>query len=169
MRHLLQGFTMWVEGVDYGIDTEEVELPFLTPVTQDYRGGGMDLGVKMPMSALEPIEITVKIAGQNPSIMKKMALAPGKTTRITFRAAVLEESSGNTVSHICVVEGAINGTTRDRWNRGEKVGFEFVVNGVTYLKYTANDEVIHEVQHYPPKRIIDGVNQIASVNSALGY
>lgn len=169
MRDILQGFTMWIDGVDYGIDTEEVELPFLTPVTQDYRGGGMDLGVKMPMSALEPLEFKVKMAGQNPEVMKRMALGPGKTTRVTFRGAVTSEDTGVVDAHVCIVEGAINGDSRDRWNRGEKVGFEFVINGVKYMKYTAADEIIHEVQAYPPKRIVNGIDQLADVNQALGY
>ncbi len=27
MRHILQGFTMFLDGLDFGIDTEEVDLP----------------------------------------------------------------------------------------------------------------------------------------------
>lgn len=169
MRHILQGFTMFLDGMDFGIDTEEVELPIPTPVMQEYRGGGMDLGVNMPMGAIEALEVTVKMAGHNPDIMARLALGPGQTTRITFRGAVLSEGSGAYAPHICIVEGSPNGGSRDRWQRGEKSGLEFVVNGIRYFRYEADSRVIHELQAWPPRRIVDGVNQIAGINNALGY
>lgn len=169
MRHILQGFTMFMDGLDFGIDTEEVDLPMPTPMTQDYRGGGMDLAVSQPMAAIEALEITVKMAGHNPDIMSRMALRPGRTSRITFRGGVLRELDGGIAAHVCVVEGAINGGTRDRWQRGEKSGIEFMVNGVRYFRYEADTRVIHELQAWPPRRVINGENQLADLNVALGY
>lgn len=169
MRHILQGFTMFLDGMDFGIDTEEVELPVPTPVTQEYRGGGMDMGLNQPMAAIEALEVTVKMAGHSPDIMKRMALAPGRTTRVTFRAGVLTEQTGGIATHICIVEGCINGGTRDRWQRGEKSGIEFVINGIIYLRYEAAADVIHELRAWPPKRVINGVEQLVALNAALGY
>lgn len=169
MRHLLQGFTMFMDGLDFGIDTEEVDLPLPTPMTQEYRGGGMDLAVTQPMAAIEALAVTVKLAGMNPDIMSRMAQAPGRLTRITFRGGVMREQDGGVAAHVCVVEGAINGGTRDRWQRGEKVGIEFTVNGIRYMRYEADTRVIHELQAWPPRRVINGINQLAELNTALGY
>jgi hypothetical protein len=169
MRHILQGFTMFLDGLDFGIDTEEVDLPLPTPVAQEYRGGGMDLGVNQPMSAIEALEVTVKMAGHNPEIMKRMALAPGRTTRVTFRGGMLRETDGGVAAHVCVVQGSINGGTRDRWQRGEKSGVEFVINGIKYLRYEADAQIIHELNAWPPVRIINGQNQLSELHTALGY
>lgn len=169
MRHILQGYTMFLDGLDFGIDTEEVELPLPTPMTQEYRGGGMDLAVNQAMSAIEALEVTVKMAGHNPEIMRRMALGPGQTTRVTFRGGVLRELDGGIAAHVCIVEGAINGGTRDRWQRGEKGGVEFVMNSIRYLRYEADADVIHELQAWPPRRIINGINQLSQLNAALGY
>jgi len=169
MRHILQGFTMYMEGLDFGIDTEEVDIPLPTPLTQEYRGGGMDLGVNQPMSAIEALEVTVKMAGHNPDIMNRMALGPGRTTRITFRGGMLREADGGVAAHICIVQGAINGGTRDRWQRGEKSGVEFVINGIKYFRYEADTAVIHELQAWPPIRIVNGQNQLSELHQALGY
>lgn len=169
MRNLLQGFTMHIDGLDFGIDTEEVELPFPVPVTQEYRGGGMDMAVNQPMAAIEALEVTVKMAGHSPEIMKRMGLGPNRTTRLTFRGAVLRETDGGIATHLCIVQGAINGGTRDRWQRGEKGGIEFVVNGIKYLRYEADAGVIHELQAWPPKRIVNGIDQLSEINAALGY
>ncbi|QPC87147.1 phage tail protein [Mesorhizobium sp. NBSH29] len=169
MRHILQGFTMYIGGADFGYDAEEVTLPIPTPVTQEYRGGGMDLGVNQPMAALEAMEATVKMAGHNPAILKSMAKGPGQTTRITFRGAVLSEATGLIQAHVCVIEGAPNAGSRDTWQRGEKSGIEFLMNGIIYFRYDVGDELIHEVGAWPPVRVIDGINQLTAINAALGY
>ncbi|MDR6954119.1 P2 family phage contractile tail tube protein [Ancylobacter sp. 3268] len=169
MRHILQGFTMYIDTLDFGIDTETVELPLPIPTTQEYRGGGMDLAVELPMAAIGALSITVKMSGLNPDIMGRMAMAPGTTRRITFRGGVLQETDGSIVSHVCVADGHINGSSRDTWSRGEKVGLEFVINGVKYYRYEANAQIVHELGAWPPKRIINGVDQLAGLNAALGY
>lgn len=169
MRHILQGFTMYLDGSDYGIDTETVELPFPVPMMQDYRGGGMDLGMSLPMSAIEALTVNVKMSGLNPNIMSKMALSPTQTTRITFRGGVLTEVNGAIVTHLCIVEGRINGQSRDTWQRGEKSGFDFSVNGISYMRYEADNRLIHELQAWPPRRVVNGIDQLAGLNAALGY
>lgn len=169
MRNILQGFTMWIDSLDYGIDTEEVDLPFPVPMKQDYRGGGMDLAVSVSMAAINALSVSVKMSGLNSTIMSKMALAPGIITRVTFRAGVLREQSGEIATHICVVEGQIEGNQRDKWSRGEKAGFDFEINGIRYLRYEADQFIIHELQAWPPKRVINGVDQLAGLNQALGY
>ena len=169
MRHILQGFTMFIDGLDFGMDTETVDIPFPRPMTQEYRGGGMDLGVNQAMSAIEALEVTVKMAGINPDIMKRMAQRPGATTRVTFRAGVLREADGGIATHVCIVEGAINGAQRDQWARGEKSGFEFTMNSIKYMRYEADTDVVHELQAWPPRRIINGIDQLSELNTALGY
>jgi P2 family phage contractile tail tube protein len=169
MRHILHGFTMYIDGDDYGYDTETVTLPSPTPATQEYQGGGMDLKVAQPMAALDALEATVKMAGQNPDIMKRMAKGPGQTSRITFRGAVLDQPTGSYVTHIAIVEGCPNFGSRDEWQRGEKAGLEFTVNGITYYRYEAGSDVVHEVQAWPPKRVVNGIDQLAAINAALGY
>lgn len=169
MRYTLQGFTMFMDGLDFGIDTEEVELPIPTPITQEYRGGGQDLGLTMPMAAIEALEVTVKMSGHNPAVLGRMALGPGITTRISFRGAVQVERTGGISAHLCVINGSLNGGTRDRWQRGEKSGLEFIVNGIDYFRYEADTAIIHELQVWPPKRVVNGVDQLAQINAALGY
>ena len=169
MRHILQGFTMYIDGADYGYDTETVALPTPTPMTQEYKGGGMGLTVNQPLAALEALEATVKMSGLNPDIMKKMAKGPGQTSSITFRGAVLDEPTGGYVTHIAIINGCPNFGGRDEWQRGEKSGFEFTLNGIVYYRYEAGSDLIHEIQAWPPKWIVDSVDQLAGVNAALGY
>ncbi len=127
------------------------------------------MALALPMSAIEVLECTVKMSGLNPSIMGKMAQGPGVVNRLTFRGAVLREQEGGISTHICTIEGAVNASSRDRWQRGEKVGTEFMVNGIRYMRYEVDSLVVHELQAFPPKRIVNGVDQLNDVNTALGY
>lgn len=169
MRHILQGFTMFIDGADFGYDTDTIEIPNPTPLTQEYRGGGMDVAVNQPMAALEPLEATVKMLGHNPDIMKKMARGPGQISSVTFRGAVLDEPSGSYVQHIAIVDGCPNFGSRDEWKRGEQSGLQFIMNGIIYYRYEVGSDVIHEIRAWPPKRIVNGIDQLAGINPLLGY
>lgn len=169
MRFILQAFTMFIEGNDYGYDTEEVELPVPNVVRQDYRGGGMDLGVKLGLAALEPLECKVKLAGNNPDVLKLLARGPGQSIQVTFRGAVMNDLNGSTEAHLAIIDGQFNEASRDRWQRGEKSGIEFTIDGIMYYRYESGVDVIHELQAWPPKRIVNGIDQLNAINGALGY
>lgn len=169
MRHVLQGFTMWVGNNDYGYDTDEVTLPMPTPKTAAYLGGAMAVEVNQPFAALEALEATIKMSGHNPEIMKLLGQYPGKVERFTFRGGVLDEPSGSTVPHIAIVEGSPNFGDRDAWKRGDQSGFQFLINGIIYYRYEAGSELIDELVPYPPKWIKDGVDQLSELGTALGF
>lgn len=169
MRHTLQGFTMWVNNSDFGYDTEEVTLPMPTPKTAAYLNGGMAGEVNQPFAALEALEATVKMSGHNPDIQKLLGQFPGKVTRFTFRAGVLDEPSGGIVTHVAIIEGSPNFGDRDAWKRGDQSGFQFVINGIVYYRYDAGADPIDEMIPYPPKWIKDGVDQLSELNASLGY
>ena len=169
MRHILQAFTMFVNGKDFGYETEEVELPLPVPKEQTYNPGGVDLEVNLQMGKIEALEATVKISGTSPDLLSLCGKGPGQTDRFTFRGSVLSEINGGYVPHVCIIEGALNGGSRDRWQRGEKSGLELMIKGIVYFRYeVGSDEVLHELQLYPPKRIVNGVDHLKDINQHLG-
>lgn len=169
MRHILQGFTMFLNGADFGIDTEEITLPHPVLKSEVYQGGGMVLEVDQLFSSVEALEVQVKMAGKNPDIMKLMGLASDKTSQITVRGGVLTEAAGSIIPHVANIEGSIASASNDAMQRGQKSGFEFVIKNIKYYRYEVGDEIIHEVQAWPPKLIVAGADQIAGLNNALGY
>ena len=46
---------------------------------------------------------------------------------------------------------------------------EFTVKGIVYFRYDVQDRVVHEVSAWPPRRVVDGIDQLNGVNQALGY
>ena len=168
MKHVLQAFTMHIDGVDHAYDTEEVTIPIPTPMTEEYKGGGMPMAVNQPMGMFEALEATVKMAGHSPEVLQHMAKSPGKTTLVHFRGAVRPEPSADDVAHVVSIQGCVNGGSHDTWTKGGKSGLEFVINGIIYFKYEVADKILQEVGAYPPIWNINGTDELFGVNQILG-
>lgn len=169
MRDILQGFTFYMQGVDYGADCEEIGLPTPTNVVQEYRGGGMDLAVNQGMAAMEPLEATFRFSGYPEAVMGSVATGPGKSVTVTARGAVMDTLTGVTTAHVVVITGQFNEHSRDNWQRGEKSGLEVTMSGITAYRYEVGGAILHDIQAYPPRRIMNGVDQLAEINQILGY
>jgi P2 family phage contractile tail tube protein len=169
MRDILQGFTVYIAGVDHGIDCEEIGLPTPQVVQQEYRGGGMDLAVNHGMAALEALEATFKFAGHARNILQQVARGPGKFLTVTARGAVMNTLTGEHDAHVVVLQGQFNQHSRDSWKRGEKGGLEVTMSGILAYRYEIAGNVVHEIQAYPPRRVINGNDELASINTILGY
>jgi P2 family phage contractile tail tube protein len=169
MRDILQGFTVYFDGEDHGIDCEELGVPTPTNVQQEYRGGGMDLAVNQGMAALEALEATFRFSGFPPSVLGRTALGPGKTIMVTARGAVMDTLTGITSAHVVIMQGQFNGHSRDNWQRGEKSGMEITMGGIIAYRYEVDGAIVHDIQAYPPRRVVNGVNQLAEINAILGY
>lgn len=169
MKGLIHGFTMVIDGVDYGAETETVSLPDLQQLFETYRGGAMAMGVDVGMHAFEPMEATVKMSGHSEAIRRVVNLSPSRKQNFQFRKAVYDEILGVTVPHIVLITGnAVMGST-DEMEAGSKSGLEFMVKTITYFRYEVNSSVTDEFQAYPPRWIKNGVRQDADVSRALGY
>jgi len=169
MRDILQGFTAYFNGRDQGIDCEEVGLPTPTNVRQEYRGGGMDLAVNQGMAALEPLEATFRFSGHSVNALRAVGQGPGKNITVTVRGGVLDSLTGVTTAHVVILVGQFNEFSRDNWQRGEKGGIELTMSGIQVYRYEVGGAILHDIQAYPPRRVIDGVDQLADLNAILGY
>jgi P2 family phage contractile tail tube protein len=169
MRDILQGFTVYIAGVDHGIDCEEIGLPTPKVVQQAYRGGGMDLEVNHGMAALEALEASFKFAGHARNVLQQVAQGPGKFISVTARGAVLNALTGEHDAHVVVLQGQFNEHSRDVWKRGEKGGIEVTMSGILAYRYEIAGSVTHDIQAYPPRRVINRVDQLANINTILGY
>lgn len=165
MKDILEGFTMWIDGEDYGLEVETVTIPFPQFKKATYLGGGMAMATDQYFKTIDPMEVSIKMAGQ----ATRLQTFIGIKKRVTFRGAVMVEADGSVQKHICVAEGKIAANGRDAWSRGEKVGTDFTLGAITYLRYEIDSTIKHELQAWPPMLVIDGVNHLSAINPALGY
>jgi uncharacterized protein len=166
--HTLQGFTMYIDGTGFHTDTKSVTLPVITPMQNEYRGGGMALAVNLIHASLEPMESQISMHGHNPELMKYLSKGPGQRRRVQFRSAVLNEETGIVVPHVAIVSGSLVMTSRGEMSRGSDSGTEFKITGVDYFRFDVGQNIQEEVSASPPRWISDGIDQLAAINAALG-
>jgi uncharacterized protein len=170
MRDVLQAFTMFVGGFDIGLETETVTLPIPKPIRQTYNGGTMHMGYNAKMAKFEPVTCSVKLAGYSEIIQKLVARGPGQLDDITFRMAVQKKATLNQYSsHIVQMRAAIDIEALDEASRGEKSGMDFMLDSIEYYRYDIGDTTVREFQIDPSIWKINGVDQLANLNRALGY
>ncbi|MHA1524241.1 MAG: phage major tail tube protein [Alphaproteobacteria bacterium] len=164
MKHILRGFNAFVEGVSTHLEIEELTPPLPTDNMEDFVVGGQAVGIPIGHEALEA---SFKLTSWNTDVMKRMGLAPGVTSRVTFRGQTVSEVDGATQEIVIIIVGRIN-PNPDSWNAQGKSGIEYSIGSIAYFKHSVDNVVVHEVDVVNMIRIVDGVDQWTDRRSALG-
>jgi P2 family phage contractile tail tube protein len=67
---ILKNFNLFVDGVGFAGNAEEVQLPALNIIEEDFRAGGMDSPIGLDMG-IEKLETSFKIAGFSSVVLKQ--------------------------------------------------------------------------------------------------
>ncbi len=168
MRQILRGFTMWVNGYDYGYEVEELQAALPDEVYTDHSYGGAVMAAQIPMIKIAALEPTMKFASHNPRLAELLMQRVGATNTFTFRAGLTNELDGVTVPNVIIYEGRLAAPSPDAWSRDEKAGMGYSIKGVRYFRYEIGSEPIHEIGLMPAKLVVNRVDHLADLNQALG-
>ncbi|XWN29970.1 MAG: phage major tail tube protein [Devosia sp.] len=168
MRHILRAYTMWVDGVDYGYEIEELQCALPNEVYVDHMYGGAVMTAQVPMVKIEALEPTIKFASHNPDISGLLMRPPGTVDTFTFRSALIDETDGTTRANVIIYEGRLAAPEPDPWAREDKAGLGYGIKSVRYYSYEVGGARIHEVGLNPRKLMINRVDLLAGINEALG-
>jgi phage tail tube protein FII len=168
MRHLLRGFTMWVGGVDYGYECEELQMALPDEVYTDHNYGGAVMTSSVPMIKIASIEPTFKLASHNPLIQGMLLRPPGVTDTFTFRAALIDESDGRVHTNVIIYEGRLATPAPDAWSREDAAGNGFTIKSVKYFRYEIDNDPIHEIGMQPAIMRINRIDLLQGISGALG-
>lgn len=162
---ILKNFSLFVDGRGYAGNVDEVQLPTLSILREEYRAGGMDAPVKLDMG-MEALECTFKLSKFAPEVLSLWGLREGNNKQLTLRGAL--ESLDGTVEPVAVfISGNIHVVTPDSVTPGAKAGLSFTVSVRAY-RYEHNGAVIHDIDVVNMKRVINGVDQLAAMRLAIG-
>lgn len=162
---ILKNFNLFVDGVGFAGNAEEVQLPSLNIMEEEFRAGGMDSAIGLDMG-MEKLETSFKIAGFAASVLKQFGLAEGTDTQLTARGS-LESLDGAKTPVVVQMRGKIKSAEPDAWQGGQKSGWSFTVS-LRYYKFIQNGETIHEIDVLNMKRIVNGVDQLAQHRANIG-
>lgn len=162
---VLKNFTVVVDGRGYAGKAEEVKLPKLTIKTEEYRGGGMDMPVKIDMG-MEAMETELTFLEYNEEVFKLFGLRSLAPVQLTLRGA-LDDEQGNLTGVTVNLRGKWEELDFGSWKIGDKATLKVKVT-LTYYKLNMGNVDLIEIDAQNMIRIINGVDQLAEVRALLG-
>ncbi|MCP1738601.1 P2 family phage contractile tail tube protein [Bradyrhizobium japonicum] len=162
---VLRNFNSFVNGVGYAGRISEVELPELSVKTEEYRGGGMDGNVELDMG-LETLTAKFTFGEHANQILGLWGNMDGNAVRIQLRGAL--QRDGETAVPMTVdLHGGFKKNTLGTWKAGDLTQNEAEMS-IRYLKIQIQDTVVVEIDIDNMIRIVNGVDQLASIRTAMG-
>lgn len=161
----LKNFNLYVDGRGYAGNVDEVTLPNLNVVGEDYRAGGMDAPIEIDMG-MDKLEATFKVSKFDRNLIAKWGVINGGTVPLVLRGA-LEDLDGTVRAVVVKLNGKIHGMEFDTVTPGAKAGMTFRVAAHSY-SYAQDGETLIDIDVRNMKRIIGGVDRLAAQRKAIG-
>ncbi|MFK7701361.1 phage major tail tube protein [Pseudomonas caspiana] len=162
---VLFNLNLFVDGVSFNGDVASLTLPKLTLKTEEHRAGGMDAPIEMDMG-MEKGEASFVTVGVRRKSLKYFGLADGTAFNGTFRGA-FKGLRSTVVPVVVTLRGMLKEVDMGDWKPGDKAEIKHAV-ALTYWKVEVDGLVMYEIDPLAMVRVVDGVDQLAAVRSALG-
>ena len=162
---VLRNFNVFVNGVGYAGRVTEVELPELSVKTEEHRAGGMDGVAELDMG-LEAMSAKLTFAEYAAQVIGLWGNMDGNAARIQLRGA-LQRDGETAIPMIVDLHGGLKKNTPGSWKAGDLATNE-VEMAVRYLKIVMADTTVVEIDIDNMIRIVNGVDQLASIRAAMG-
>jgi P2 family phage contractile tail tube protein len=164
LPRVLKGFTAYIDGRNYIGRAESVKLPPLSVQVEDFRGAGMDAPIEIDMG-MEKLDVSVVLADYDAEVVKLFGLF-GADKSIVLRGAIQRQGE-DAVPVIIRLQGGIKQIDRDDWSQGKRANMTVMANCNKYSE-EINGERVVDIDLLNGIRIIDGIDQLASMRAALG-
>lgn len=161
----LANMNLFVDGVSFSGDVPSLTLPKLALKTEEHRAGGMDIAIELDMG-MEKMESNFTTTGVRKESLSAFGLADGSAFNGVFRGS-FKGQRGVTKAVIVTQRGLLKEVDMGDWKPGDKAEIKHAV-ALTYYKLEVGGEVIYEIDPLGMKRVINGVDQLASQRRDLG-
>lgn len=158
----IRNFNVFIDGVSYFGRAVEAKLPDVKIATAAHRGAGMDGPVGIDMG-LEGMSAEASMAEWDPVVLKKL----GTQQRLVFRPAALRDDAAEAVAIIATLGGLVTAHELPGLKPGENSVMKVTVDVRTY-RLEIDGEVVFDIDLPNGKRVIGGVDQLASIRRAMG-
>lgn len=162
---ILRNVNAFVDGTGYIGRIDEVMLPKLTVKTEEFRAGGMDAPVEIDQG-MEKLECSMTTSGVDRTLLERFGLIQGEAVPFTFRGALRSEDATVTAA-VATIRGRIKEIDWGEWKPAEKAPLKATI-AVRYYKLELEGETVHEIDVENMTRVINGVDQLTEMRTALG-
>ncbi|SEN18731.1 hypothetical protein SAMN04487857_111101 [Pseudomonas sp. ok272] len=161
----LYNMNAFIDGINFAGDITSVTLPKLALKTEEHRAGGMDAPIEMDQG-MEKMEASFAGRGVRPEAMKFYGLADQTAFNAVFRGSY-KGQKGATVSVVATIRGLLKEIDPGDWKAGDAGEFKYAV-ACSYYKLEVGGRLMYEIDPVACVRVINGVDQLASVRRDLG-
>jgi P2 family phage contractile tail tube protein len=165
LNAILKNFNLFLDGLGYAGNCEEVTPPKLTFKTEEFRNGGMDAPIEIEMG-MEKLEASFSLTSYDPGVLSLWGLAPGNSKPLTFRGSVIGED-GVEKAVVIQMQGVLKEVDQGSWKPGDKTTLKGSV-ACKYYKHSIGGVAVHEIDVINMIRKINGVDQLAVTRANLG-
>jgi uncharacterized protein len=162
---VLKHFNLFIDGVGYAGQIEELQLPSLSVQEEDFRAGGMDASIGIDMG-MEKMECSFSLTSFSEAAITQFGLANGAQTQMTARGS-LESLDGSKKSIVVSMRGKIKKAEPGAFQGGQKVMWKFEAS-LIYYRFEQQGRVLHEIDVVNMKRVVAGVDQLAEHRANIG-
>ena len=166
MPRILKNFNLFVDGVGYAGLVETLSVPVLTIKSEEFRAGGMDIPMEIDMGQ-EKLEANFALAEYSPAtsgLFGTQQVAEG--TQLTARGAMQRDGEA-AIPILINMTGRIYTLDPGEWKAGDRSMLTHRV-ALAFYRETIDGTVVHEIDVVNMKRIINGVDQMATIRTAIG-
>jgi len=162
---VLKNFSLFVDGRGLAGQVSMLTLPKLTTKMEEYRGGGMDIPAEIDLG-MEKLETSFELFEYEPDMLSLYGLADGAATQLTARGALRRDGEA-AVPMIVNMTGVVKELDHGDWKSGDTSSVKFNL-ALRYYKETVGGRVVHEIDVVNMIRKINGVDQLATIRTAIG-
>ncbi len=162
----IKNFALFNAGVSYAGDVDEVTLPKLNRKTEDYRSGGMNGPIKAD-HGMEGIELEFKAGGYLIEVLRQFGALRHDAVLLRFAGALQADDSETVDTLEIVVRGRHTEIDPGSAKAGDKTEFK-VKTSASYYKVSINGAVVIEIDFVNMVEVVDGVDLLADVRTAIG-
>ena len=164
LPRLLQNFNAYIDGENFMGRVTGVQLPELSLITQEHRGGGMDAALDNDMG-MEKLDVSITLAEYSETAIAQFGNISANT-QVTLRGSIRRQGEiAQPVEIRCV--GMFKTLERDEWQTGQNSAMTITANCNSYIEVINGRELIN-IDVLNGVRIIDGVDRLADQRANLG-
>lgn len=163
--NILKNCNVFIDGRGYAGNFKELQIPKLTDVDIDFRSGGMNAPVALPMGH-EKLEFQCDFPGYLYEILILWGVGQGKIVPIVARGA-LESFDGKIESAVAHMTGRVRTFDPAPWKSGEECAVKLEMNVYAY-KFSIGARVAFDIDIINMRHFVDGKDQLAEQRNALG-
>lgn len=163
-RDVRKNFNAFVDGRGYAGQVDEFNPPKLALKTEEFRAGGMDAAIDVNMG-MEKLTADFSLKAYDLNVLALWGMAEGQEVPFTLREG-LESFDGTVKSVVHHMTGKITELDPGTSKAGEMPVLKATLS-LTYYKLVHDGVTVHEIDVPNMVRVVNGVDQLASMRAAL--